>query len=59
MLAGEGEGGEEELGDKERPGRTVEDAADGQHVGGLVEAANVLAHVRNQPLAVGPGLQSQ
>ena len=58
VLAGEGEGGEEELWDEEGPGRAVEDAADGQEVGGLVEATNVLADIRHQPLAVGPGLES-
>ena len=59
MFAGEGERREEKLGDEEGPGGSVENAGDGQEVGGLVEAADVLADVRHQPLAVGLGLENE
>ena len=52
MFAGEGERSEEKLAHKDRTGGSVKDARDGQHVGRLVEAADVLANVRNEPLAV-------
>ena len=57
LFACKSEGDKVELAHKFWLGRPVEDAGDGEELVGLVEAAHVLAYVRNKPLAVRLGLK--
>ena len=57
LFACKGERDKVELADKLWLGGPVEDAGDGEELVGLVEAAHVLAYVRNKPLAIRLGLK--